>query len=277
MEKRELTFGITGEFITRITREWFYSGEKSIEKVMEILKGCMTGTDASEARIRRYAEDILLGRAALKGNTADGTYHLERYEPGEEEPLARSMNIWKIPQLRREAEKNLKEKNEQFCVAMEHLPENEQRAVRRELGMETREDREQQQIDNFFRRMMDVKEHTTADYGWLEPDGTFHAVEWGNHQEWANNYLDKNLTQEERFAAMVEINASGMVKSNPDVIGAADYLVRRGWVLLHNPQQGIAIPTRGITREYTKAQKEFLYDYYIERDCKDEANALWDE
>lgn len=105
----------------------------------------MTGTDAPESKIRRYAEDILLGRAALKGSTADGTYHLERYEPWEEKSLPRSMNIWKIPQLRREAEEKLKEMNEQFCVAMEHLPESEQRAVRRELGMETGEDREQQQ------------------------------------------------------------------------------------------------------------------------------------
>ena len=151
-EKKTLTFGITGEFITQITREWFYSGEKSIEKVMEILKDCMTGTDAPESKIRRYAEDILLGRAALKGSTADGTYHLERYEPWEEKSLPRSMNIWKIPQLRREAEEKLKEMNEQFCVAMEHLPESEQRAVRRELGMETGEDREQQQIDEFKKR-----------------------------------------------------------------------------------------------------------------------------
>lgn len=57
----------------------------------------------------------------------------------------------------------------------------------------------------------------------------------------------------------------------------ADVMVRRGWVLLHNPQQGIAIPTRDITREYTKAQKEFLYDYYMERDCKEEANAIWQD
>lgn len=27
-EKRTLSFGITGEFITQITREWFYSGER---------------------------------------------------------------------------------------------------------------------------------------------------------------------------------------------------------------------------------------------------------
>lgn len=57
----------------------------------------------------------------------------------------------------------------------------------------------------------------------------------------------------------------------------ADGVVKRGWVLLHNPQQGIAIPTRDITREYTKAQKEFLYDYYMERDCKEEANAIWQD
>lgn len=47
----------------------------------------MTGTDTPEAQIRRYAEDILLGRAALKGSTAAGTYHLETYEPGEEEQV----------------------------------------------------------------------------------------------------------------------------------------------------------------------------------------------
>lgn len=260
VEKRTLTYGITGEFITQITREWFYSGEKSIEKVMEILKGCMTGTDMPEARIQRYAEDILLGRAALKGNSADGTYHLERYEPGEEESLARSMNIWKIPQLRGEAEKNLKEKNEQFCVAMEHLSESEQRAVRRELGMETREDWEQQQIDNFFRRMMDVKEHTTVDYGWLEPDGTFHGVEWGEHQYWAYRYVEENFP--ERYEEILE---------------AGDWLVDRGWVLLHNPSQGVAIATGSLVRDMTKAQKEFLYDYYTERDCKREANEIWEE
>ena len=190
-EKRTLSFGITGEFITQIAREWFYSGEKSIDKVMEILESSMTGTEMPKAKIRRYAEDILIGRAALKGSTADGTYHLEIYEPGEEEPLARNMNIWKMPKLKMEAEKSQKEANEQFCVAMEHLPESEQRAVRRELGMETREDREQQQIDNFLKRMMDVKEHTTSDYGWLEPDGTFHGVEWesinsGRTNMWKN-------------------------------------------------------------------------------------------
>lgn len=43
------------------------------------------------------------------------------------------------------------------------------------------------------------------------------------------------------------------------------------------PSRGIAFPTKNPVKEYTKAQKEFLYDYYMERDCKKEANAIWKE
>ena len=209
---RRISFDIHGEFITQLAREWFYTGEKSHEKVIEILMDSMTGTDTPEAQIRRYAEDILLGRAALKGSTAAGTYHLETYEPGEEEQMPQSMNIWKEVERRKKAEKDLRRMIERWDVAMDHISESTQREIRKELGEETAEDRQQDALDSFMARMMDKEDHTTEDYGWLEPDGTFHAVEWGNHQEWANDYLDKNLTQEERFAAMVEINASGMVR-----------------------------------------------------------------
>ena len=176
-EKRTLSFGITGEFITQITREWFYSGEKSIGKIMEILADSMTGTDTPEAQIRRYAEDILMGRAALKGNTADGTYHLETYGAGEEEELPGNMNIWKIPWSKKILKSELDRMTERFNVAMEHLSESEQRAVRKKLGEETNEDREQARLDSFITRMMDEKEYTTGDFGWLEPNGTFHEVE----------------------------------------------------------------------------------------------------
>ena len=71
-DAKEFTFDILGEFITNIAREWFYTGEKSYENVMKVLMDCMTGTDTPDEQLRRYAEDILLGRAALKGRTADG-------------------------------------------------------------------------------------------------------------------------------------------------------------------------------------------------------------
>lgn len=276
-EIKRISFDIHGEFITQIAREWFYTGEKSIEKVMELLINSMAGTNTPEVQIRRYAEDILIGRAALKGSTEEDTYHLEIYEPGEEERMPENMNIWKEVDRRKKAEESLKKMVERWDIVMEYISESEKREIRKVLGEETEEDRQQEGIDRFIKRMKDSDEHSTKDYGWLEPNGTFHEVEWGGHQDWANKYLEEHLTSEEQFAAMVEINASGMSKSCSDVIGAGDYLVRRGWILLHNPSQGIAIPTRDTVRQYTKAQKEFLYSYYMERDCRKEANAIWKE
>lgn len=68
-----------------------------------------------------------------------------------------------------------------------------------------------------------------------------------------------------------------MEKSGTDIMGAADYLVRRGGVLLHNPSQGIAVTTRNPLKRYTKAQQEFLYGYYMERGKEKEANAVYEE
>lgn len=109
---KKLSFNIQGEFITNLAREWFYSGEKSYDKVIELLMDSMSGSDISEAQNRRYAEDILLGRAALKGNTVDGSYHLEIYEPGEEQKLPSCQNIWKEIEKRKQAEKKLEKMEE---------------------------------------------------------------------------------------------------------------------------------------------------------------------
>lgn len=46
-------------------------------------------------------------------------------------------------------------------------------------------------------------------------------------------------------------------------------------VIFYNPSQGIAFSTRNPVKEYTKAQKEFLYDYYMERGKETEANKVW--
>lgn len=259
-EKRTLSFGITGEFITQITREWFYSGEKSIGKIMEILKSSMTGTDTPEAQIERFAEDILIGRAALKGSTDEGTYHLETYDPGEEERLLTNTDIWRLPQLLKDSRRKCDRMQERFLIAMEHLSEREQREVRRELGEETEEDRLELNLYKYIDRMMDKEEHTTGDYGWLEPNGTFHEVEWGEHQKWADEYVEQNFPDQYE-----------------DILEAGDWLTERGWVLLHNPSQGTAFATGSLVRDMTKAQREFLYDYYTERDCKKEANEVWKE
>lgn len=116
-------------------------------------------------------------------------------------------------------------------------------------------------LDSYMKRMLDTEEHTTEDYGWLEPSGKFHAVEWGEHQKWAYEYLKRSSTEEKM----------------PVLYEAGDVLTKKGWVLLHNPAQGVAMATINPRRDYTKAQKEFLFSYYMERNCEKEANEIWRE
>ena len=80
-----LQFNVDGEFITDLSREWFYVEGKGYDKCIELLNSCMSGTDETKDQIRRHAEDLLLGRAALKGSTREGSYHLEIYGPESEE------------------------------------------------------------------------------------------------------------------------------------------------------------------------------------------------
>ena len=121
------------------------------------------------------------------------------------------------------------------------------------------------ELDSYMKRMLDTEEHTTKDYGWLEPSGKFHAVKWGDHQKWAYEYLESKVKNDEEYSKL------------PRLYEAGDVLIKEGWVLLHNPSQGIAIATKDSSKDYTKAQKEFLFDYYIERNCEKEANDIWKE
>lgn len=131
-EYKTITYDVHGEFITQLIREKFYSGERSYEKTIDLLLGCMEGTDTPKEQLIRYAQDILLGRAALKGSTAADTYHLEIFEPGEEH-IPASMNIWKEAEERRKVEKKLERMIERWNVVMEHISEETKREIRRTI------------------------------------------------------------------------------------------------------------------------------------------------
>lgn len=278
---KTMTFSVEGDFITRLAREWMFCEGREFEKVMDLLLSCMGGTEMSEKELRRHAEDVLIGRAEFSGNTANGTFCMTAYDANEQPDIPERFNIFcrysEEIRKRKKAEKEKEMYMEWYEVAMEYVPESLKNEVRRETGQPIESRYGSDLLDGFMERMLDEEKHSTEDYGWLAPDGTFYEVEWGNHQEWANNYLKEHLSEEEQKAALIEINVSGMTKSGTDIMGAADYLVRRGWVLLHNPSQGIAVPTRNPLKRYTKAQQEFLYDYYMERGKEKEANAVYEE
>ncbi len=279
-EKKALCFSVQGEFITNLAREWLFCEGKDFEKIIELLESCMCGSEMSEKQIRRYAEDVLIGRAELKGDSATGTFHLCTYDADEQPEEEDSMNIFlqltKAKQEKRETQKELDKMREWYLVAMEHLTERQKREVMKETGQEIPEDDYglSDALQSFIDRMTDEKEHSTEDYGWLEPDGTFHEVEWAEHQNFAEEFIREHMTEEDWIAA--GIHQPGQFMSD-SLHTFGDYLIERGWVLLHNPSQGIAFPTKKPEKRYTKAQKEFLYDYYMERGREREANEIWEE
>lgn len=73
-EVKTLGFGITGEFVTKIAREWFFLEGKEYKVVEDLLLSCMGGTDTPEGELKLMAQDILLGKAEFRGNSADDTF-----------------------------------------------------------------------------------------------------------------------------------------------------------------------------------------------------------
>lgn len=278
VEEKEISFDIRGEFITQMAKEWFFYENRGYDKVMELLFSCMEGTEQSEKEIRRLAEDILLGRTALVGSTRDGSYHMEAYEPDEEPENPDKFNVFKkmtsLSQKLKDTEKELRKMQEWYRIAMEHVPEYKRNEVLRETGQPVESRYGNGMLDSFMERMMDKEEHTTEDYGWLEPNGTFHEVEWGEHQGWAEKFIRENRSEEQWLLSGIHTESQYKTACY-NTFG--DYLVERGWVLLHSPSQGLAQPTRNPVKRYTKAQQEFLYDYYQERNCEKEANKVYQE
>ena len=114
-----------------------------------------------------------------------------------------------------------------------------------------------------------VEEIENSDYGWLEPNGKFHFVEFGKHQAWAGQFI-KNLYRNGK------ITVEELMQSSKEY-DIGDWLVKRGWILLHDPMNGNARITKDPAKRYTKAQINYLYSYLCERGRIEEANKLYSE
>lgn len=234
-----LNFRIKGEFITQLAREKFHY-ENDPEYAKELLSECMISDQISEQEKEDMILAILDGRAELKGTYPDDDYGFRYLE--EKDPK------WDIE---RTLKKNEKKEMEAFNEAMlesYNLYDNEAK---------------KQLLDSYLKR---TKMNTKDDYGWLDPQGNFYPVEWGDHQKWADEWLRTNLSKEEYDKTECRYR----------LYNSGDVLCDRGWILLHNPAQGIADITESENHRRTKAQKEFLYDYYMERECENKANEIWD-
>ena len=244
MEERMLTMRVEGEAITQIAREQCYYSRK-FDSAMNILIASLQNEELEEGEIAGIALSILDGRAEIKGTYPDGDYRLEYLEAQDEK--------WKlgnlIDKIARELEQQKKDKQtllKKYLFVLDSLEEWEKRSLNDEYFEEWNERlfediparAETQErgglLESFLKRMSDKEEHTTEDYGWLEPNGTFHGVEWGEHSKWADDWLRDNLTEEEYEETDCKYR----------LYNSGDALVDRGWILLHNPSQESAIQKR---------------------------------
>lgn len=272
-KKKTLTFSIEGKIITDIAREHFYI-RNDLSKALELLCAGLQNDKLNEYEQMALALRVLDGKAEIRGaypGEGYGLYDLD--EPDKRFNIAGHIN--KLSDKLEAAEAELRAMQMQFSIVAEELTDTQKREANRawfQLDYDHKrpifDDVEAvplipgltSQLDSFLERMSGP-ETTTEDYGWLEPSGKFHEVPFGEHQGWA-------------WQKARELGFSGEAF---DAGRGGDVLLDRGWVLLDNPGMGLARPTISETRPLTKAQREFLFDYYTERNRDDLAQKYLEE
>lgn len=111
-------------------------------------------------------------------------------------------------------------------------------------------------------------------YGWLSPDGDFFEGKFGEHEALAQDIVNKKFESH----ALLLANRKRRERGEEPFNTAGDFLVDRRWVLIDNP---LRYNEDQITRSYkypfTKAQREYLYDYFYNREEKERAKMFLEE
>lgn len=282
-EARTLRFNMTASFVQKIAREKMLY-ENNIASAAEILTGMFVPKDDEQAlQIQGLAWRILNGNVVMSGDMVSGF----NFDDPDDLKDKNDISEWneKILKKLSDIESELKTLTQKYCFIVEHLSEHSpytlnsiKREYQREYGERLFEDGAYYQdrayfaseSDSFGSKLLDdFMDHKAIaeddDYGWLEPDGTYHPVEWCKHQEWATEYLRKKYNEDDYWELAKEF-----LYRDGDVL-----VYKLGWVLLHNPAQANAFPTFDHTKGLTKHQKEFLFDYYRKRGRNREADALY--
>jgi hypothetical protein len=228
-------FAITGEFVTKTARDWLYAENRPREKVIDFLLSALEGTDLDNKTLIKYTNDILTGKKKMIGNTRDNSYCMvdddtdiiKQYpQYFENKPMAKPVI---------DDDGNVDDGFLQNLKALER------------------------RVHKAAQKIKPKKDITIGDFGWLRPDGKFFEVEWGKHESWAIEYVEKHYP-------------------GKNIIYAGDFLKEKGWLLFHSPGGGSYVNIfMDDIQSATNRQKEFLYDYFLERGRNNEANMIWKE
>lgn len=291
---KHLHFSITGEFITNAAREALFA-KKDLAGAIEILRSALCTDQIDSDEQLMICLQVLHGAAAITGVSGTDSYGLEYREDIDERPTELSSISQLIAGMAEQKEKLEKEYHDlciKFSFLADHISSWKLTDINNEyygeygkpmfsgLAVSPYAAARPGTIDNMLddymsqRKRKQESEEEVEDYGWLEPDGTWHPVPWGSHSKWAGEWLQENMPYRDH----PEIYFRQMKDGSKRHISGGDVLVYSlGWILIDSPHQGKGYPTRDDSRRMPKAQKEFLYSYYIERGRNEEANRLYDE
>ena len=259
MENRALSFGIDGKWLTDFIRQRFLYEGMDFDWVIKTLSEILKPNGLTAERIEQIAQDIILGRSYFKGGTGDGSF---AYCDGSDEPI-KSDFFRKYASLWAEAKKEREERIQAQDAWSELALVIQGELSRDDCECECNIDfLKPNPTEEFIDRMI-ASDDEVAPYGFISPDGEFYPVEWADHERFAGDYIRAH----DGWSAVLE----------NDVHTGTDYLVLvKGWLLLHNSQQGRPFLTNG-DKPMSKAQKEALFDYYTKYGMKKEANALYSD
>lgn len=251
-------FSIRGEFITNTARKKLYH-DNDLAGAMDLILGATVTDQMTEADRVYQALKILNGNLKIAGTYPGDDYGVYDDEPEKPDKLA---NYFKKTQARiKQQSEKLKSLDEKLECLENTLPSDAKTAIREtldEFGLDSLFHQENSEPITFMGQQLDVQdtlEHmktadNKSDYGWLSPTGEFFPGEFGAHVADAMNLAKKFYPSE----------------YNETSTRADDILYRHNWILMHNPMYGTAIPNHAPEARITKKQKDFVYQYYIDRE-----------
>lgn len=93
--------------------------------------------------------------------------------------------------------------------------------------------------------------------GWLDNNGKLHKCRWGQHSEFAGDYVQINDLWDELNEFENEYGGH---------LYAGDFLANKGWVLIDCPMGDGYVKLTFKTGKLTKQQKEYLLEYLTKVD-----------
>ena len=249
-ESMKLHFSVDCDWLNDFIRTRYFSEGLSYENTLAAIKESIILDGATDEEKTIIAQDILLGRKRLTGDSETGASIVDTGTTEDALFTAYTEKKAEVDRLKESYWRLEQAWEELSLVAKGELCREDCECKRNQRLFQT-----EAQFRDSVRRIVGTEQ---ADpYGFFSPDGEFFPIEYGGHNEFACKWCKENGVKFDDYPL--------------------DYLIQeRGWVLMHNPGLGQPFPTMSETKPLTKAQREAMYDYYVKAGREKEAYALYE-